>query len=268
MFVSALSLGVKMSNNRIFNILVWNVRGINSKEKWDALRAKINESSCHLVCLQETKRSSFDHLYLKKFCPKNLNSFAFFPSAGASGGLITIWNSNFFSGVIVQANAYCITVKFTNLLDSSSFHLSNVYGPSHADGKMAFITWFLNFDTTAFEDWLIVGDFNLYRSVDDRNKPGGDAGDMQMFNNLISDLDLVDIPFSGRCFTWSNMQLDPLLIKLDWVFCNDNWSLKYPSTIVQSLSRPISDHTPFVISFGGNIPRSGLKISGLITQTF
>lgn len=37
------------------------------------------------------------------------------------------------------------------------------------------------------------------------NKPGGDADDMQMFNNLISDLELVEIPFSGTTFTWSNM---------------------------------------------------------------
>ena len=70
---------------------------MDSKEKWDAIRAKINDSSCHIVCLQETKRDNFDQLYLKKFCTKQLNSFAFFPSVGASGGIITIWNNNVFS---------------------------------------------------------------------------------------------------------------------------------------------------------------------------
>lgn len=66
---------------------------------------------------------------------------------------------------------------------------------------MAFITCLLNLDTSPFEDWILVSDFNLYKSVDDRNKPGGDADDMQMFNNLISDLELVEIPFSGTTFT-------------------------------------------------------------------
>ena len=182
---------------------------MNSKEKWDAIRAKINESSCHIVCLQETKRDNFDQLYLKKFCTKQLNSFAFFPSVGASGGIITIWNNNVFSGDVIQANAYCVTVKFINRLDNSCFFLSNIYGPSHASGKLAFITRQLNLDTTSFEDWLLVGDFNLYRSVEDRNRVGGDARDMQKFNDLIFDLELVDIPFSGRSFTWSNMQLVP-----------------------------------------------------------
>lgn len=41
---------------------------------------------------------------------------------------------------------------------------------------------------------------------------------MNMLNELISDLDLIELPFSGRNFNWSNMQADPLLIKLDWVF--------------------------------------------------
>ena len=79
---------------------------------------------------------------------------------------------------------------------------------------------------------------------------------MQMFNNAILDLDLVDIPFSGRRFTWSNMQLDPLLVKLDWVFVSSSWGLSYPATTVQPLSKPTSDHLPFVINIGSKIPKS------------
>jgi hypothetical protein len=73
----------------------------------------------------------------------------------------------------------------------------------------------MNLDTTEFEDWVLGGDFNLIRSPDKRNKSGGDSSEMNLFNKAISDLDLVEIPFSGRSFTWSNMQDDPLLVKLD-----------------------------------------------------
>lgn len=81
---------------------------------------------------------------------------------------------------------------------------------------------------------------------------------MHIFNDLISNLELIDIPFSGRSFTWSNMQVNPLLVKLDWVFCNPSWSLKFPGTSVQPLSKPISDHIPYVTSFGSNIPRASI----------
>jgi hypothetical protein len=51
------------------------------------------------------------------------------------------------------------------------------------------------------EDWILVWDFNLIRSPDD----SGCVSDMFLFNDLIQHLDLVDIPFEGRKFSWSNM---------------------------------------------------------------
>jgi hypothetical protein len=103
---------------------------------------------------------------------------------------------------------------------------------------------------------MLAGDFNLFRNLEDRNRPGGDSSEMQMFNNAIIDLDLIKVPFSGRRFTWSNMQLNPLLMKLDWVFVSSSWGLSFPTTSVQPLSKPISDHIPYVINIGSKVPKS------------
>ena len=54
--------------------------------------------------------------------------------------------------------------------------------------------------------WLIVGDFNLIRKPEDRNRPGGNIGEMLMFNNAIRSLGVVEIPFHDRKFTWTNKQ--------------------------------------------------------------
>jgi hypothetical protein len=105
---------------------------------------------------------------------------------------------------------------------------------------------------------VLGGDFNLIRQPENRNKSGGDLSEMNMFNEVISDLDLVEIPFSGRSYTWSNMQHDPLLVKLDWIFTSPTWTLSYPATYVQPLSRPTSDHVPYVLHIGSSIPRSKL----------
>lgn len=78
------------TRNRSSKILFWNVRGSNSQEKWDAIRAKVCGSACQILCLQETKRNSIDHFFIRKFCPRNLDSFALFPSVGASGRLLTV----------------------------------------------------------------------------------------------------------------------------------------------------------------------------------
>lgn len=74
-----------MVNNRNWFFMSWNVRGINSQEKWDHLRDKIVESSATIISIQETKRPAFDNQYVNKFCPRSLNKFVFSPSNGASG---------------------------------------------------------------------------------------------------------------------------------------------------------------------------------------
>ena len=174
-----------MDSRRYSKILFWNIRGINAQEKWDALRWKIIESACQISCIQETKRENFDIFYIKKFCPRNFDQFAFSPSVGAAGGLLTAWKNSVFEGFVIQTNSYAITVKMRNKLDNKSFHITNIYGPSQSNQKQAFATWLMNFDTSEFDDWLLAGDFNLIIQPENRNKPGGDMSEMNLFNGII-----------------------------------------------------------------------------------
>ena len=68
------------------------------------------------------------------------------------------------------------------------------------------------------QDWIIVGDFNLMRSPNNRNRLGGDVTKMLLFNEAISSLGIVELPLQGKRFTWSNKQHPPLLERLDWFF--------------------------------------------------
>jgi exonuclease III len=68
------------NNTRSWNVLNWNIRGLNSDDKCNAIREKIEESACAVFCIQETKRDHFDHSFIKKLAPKRFNKFAFSPS--------------------------------------------------------------------------------------------------------------------------------------------------------------------------------------------
>lgn len=48
----------------------------------------------------------------------------------------------------------------------------------------------------------------------------------------------------------------PLLEKIDWVFTSECWTNNYPNTMAMPLTKPASDHSPYVISIGTAIPKS------------
>jgi exonuclease III len=76
------------SHKKSWNILNWNIRGLNSADKNNEARAKIEESACSIFCIQESKIQSFDHNTMRKFAPKRFNKYAFSPPRVPLGELL------------------------------------------------------------------------------------------------------------------------------------------------------------------------------------
>lgn len=133
--------------------------------------------------------------------------------------------------------------------------------------RSIFVSWLSSLQIDYSNLWLLRGDFNLYRSTENRNRPGGNQNDILLFNNVISQLGLVELPLKGRSFTWSNMQSMPLLQQLDWFFTIPTWTVHFPNTVVLPRARIISDHkgvlsaessrsAPCKIQIGTAIPKA------------
>ena len=118
------------------------------------------------------------------------------------------------------------------------------------------MSWLYHLTIPLDENWLLLGDFNFIRSLDNRNLPGGDINDIFLFNEIIGHLGLLELPIKGRSFTWSNMQQIPLLEQLDWFFTSSDWISHYPNTVVFPLAKTSSDHVPCVVSIDTKIPKS------------
>jgi hypothetical protein len=108
------------------------------------------------------------------------------------------------------------------------------------------------------QNWIILGDFNVIRRLENRNKPGGDPHLMLAFNEAISNLGILKLPLKGQTFTWSNKQQNPLLQRLHWFFISNAWSLEFLGTIAKTLVRDTSDHVPCVIKVKTDIPRANI----------
>ena len=126
-------------NIKHWKTLCWNIRGINSVNKWDSVRDKIVESGCDIICPQETKRETFDIQYIKKICSPAFDVFEFLPSVGATGGITTIRKSALFEGHLAFHNSFSIYVDFHSLHSNAEWLLTNVYGPCTDEVKHNFV---------------------------------------------------------------------------------------------------------------------------------
>lgn len=104
-------------------------------EKMECYPCRLTENNCDILCLQETKRASFDLSFIRNFCPPVYDSFEFWPSVGASGGTIIIWKSSCFSGHLIFQNSFATSVEFVSLHNNASWILTNIYAPCTPSGK-------------------------------------------------------------------------------------------------------------------------------------
>ena len=86
-------------------------------------------------------------------------------------------------------------------------------------------------------------------------RDGGNMNDITIFNEIISNLGLLEIPLKGSNLTWSNMQSLPLE-QIDWVFTTPNWTCDFPNTLLLPMARLTSDHIPCKIQIGTSIPKA------------
>ncbi|XP_039003778.1 uncharacterized protein LOC120130649 [Hibiscus syriacus] len=67
--------------------------------------------------------------------------------------------------------------------------------------------------------------------------------DMKDFQDCLEDLELMDHPFLGPLFTWSNKQEGSFLArKLDRILVNDQWMVDFPDSFVEFKAEGVSDH--------------------------
>ncbi|WOL02630.1 hypothetical protein Cni_G11349 [Canna indica] len=68
------------------------------------------------------------------------------------------------------------------------------------------------------------------------------------FSELIADSVFIDLPLSGRSFTWCNYQSTPACARLDRVLINDLAFKWCPSWAVRVGKACLSDHAPLILS--------------------
>nr|GEW51184.1 RNA-directed DNA polymerase, eukaryota, reverse transcriptase zinc-binding domain protein [Tanacetum cinerariifolium] len=121
-----------------------------------------------------------------------------------------------------------------------------VYDPQEFKEKKMLWDYLLSVVSNWDGQVVIMGDFNKVRDISERfgsvfNKKGA-----EVFNNFITNADLVEVPLSGCSFTWCHKSAKKMS-KLDRFLISDNLRCACPNLLSISLDRFLSDHRPILM---------------------
>jgi hypothetical protein len=126
-------------NNLVFLVASWNVRGLGDDDKCDTVSADLSVARPNLVALQESKLGPIAPTKVAHFFPASLRSFVSVDTAGALGGLVTVWDQNIFnlSNSFLSRNILTIDLSFH--ADGSALCYTNIYAPCDRSDKIVFL---------------------------------------------------------------------------------------------------------------------------------
>ena len=102
--------------------------------------------------------------------------------------------------------------------------------------------------------WCVIGDFNAVSCSGDRRgvnevMSSGMISEMNFFNTLLFDVELLDLDPLGRRFTWYHSN-GSSMSRIDRALVSEEWNSCWGITSLWVLPRSISDHCPLVIRSG------------------
>lgn len=230
------------------NTLSWNVRGLNCPDRRATVSATIAGSSCHLVCLQETKLSSIDSFIAASLGGNRLRNFAQRPASGTRGGILMLWDENLLDVSDIVSSTYCLSAMVRIRASGTSFKITSVYGPTDSASKDAFFAELISHKPLPGVSWLASGDFNQIYRARDKNKRNVNRSRINRFLAALQSCELKEVHLQNRRFTWSNERANPTLCKLDSFFCNAEWDTTFNTHVLHALSSSLSDHCPLLLA--------------------
>lgn len=125
--------------------------------------------------------------------------------------------------------------------------LFNVYGSVQDSLKHDFLT---NLETAINESEvpiLVGGDFSMIRRVEEKSIGNVNVQWMNAFNDFVSNTEIRELHRSGGQYTWTNKQLNPIMVMLDIIFMSAHWESHFPLDTAHSITRIGSNHNPLLV---------------------
>lgn len=210
----------------------------------------------HFIGLEETMKQEYTDAWFRSISgPKHFIWQQLSPS-GKFGGLLLGVNADVMEVLQVGCGDHYIRMQVLDRKSKCKTNLIVVYGPAQPENKDHFLAEFSQLCYSLSDPSIIGGDFNILRKTSDKNKPCVLPRWSMIFNSIIENNGLKELPLHGRLYTWANKLDNPTFEKIDRILVSTDWDLTFPLATVTGMSRDLSDHVPLLLAFGTVPPHS------------
>ncbi|XP_071689151.1 uncharacterized protein [Rutidosis leptorrhynchoides] len=233
-----------------------NIRGIGQTGKISWLKRICNKEKPTILGLQETKCGQTGDNTIESFWGNSDFKFVQKDSVGASGGILTIWDTNIFSFNYAIEGEFFLAIRGTWAGHDSEIAFINVYGPHSSSKKLRLWNELSSLINSLNIPHIVFGDFNEVRNKTERMNTDCNQHWADNFNNFINNSGLIDLPLGGKRFT-RICEKTMKFSKLDRFLVSDGIFTIWPNTSSKTLDRDLSDHCPIILR--NNLLDSGPK---------
>ncbi|KAB5547862.1 hypothetical protein DKX38_011268 [Salix brachista] len=225
-----------------------------------SVRNWINFHNLDLFGLLETRISSINLTSVQaNVLPSGWSAFSNIQDS-SNCRILVGWNTLKFQVQCIHSSAQWLTCDINNLSGLHITRITFVYGfNDHVARSSLWHHLQTESLSNASTPWGIMGDFNSVLCPSDHS--GGSShwqSHHQHFPNCIMQSSLQQIPYTGLHLTWHNNQTGEgtIMKKLDWMFGNQAFFVKWPTIRARFLPREASDHSAMVMNLGTNQARN------------
>jgi exonuclease III len=109
------------------NLLCWNVWGLNSRARQDAVRNLVDSSRADIVCLQETKMADLSRGVILSSLGSDFDMVVTLLAVGSAGGVLIAWRHHIGYSGVHRVDSFSVSVQFHFSADHV-WWLTCVYG--------------------------------------------------------------------------------------------------------------------------------------------
>eukprot|EP00253_Pinus_taeda_P008234 PITA_08234 len=218
--------------------------------KSNALKDLLQDERPEILLIQETKQNQNE---MQKIVDSHQRfSGASSSSRGASGGITTMWNNQYWDCISTSYNQNWLKTNLSNKQKNCDLIIYNVYTPNqYREKEQCWKELRESIDNEQNPNIILAGDFNMILHANE--KRGGtfthDPFRSQL-EGIMTEHELVDIIPKNRKYTWSNRRMGPgnIMERLDRFLVNISLLSSFATGHTRILSSSASDHFPILLT--------------------